>query len=45
MTKVDIVNVLWEEVGLSKKESEEIVELIRDTLKETLGDGESIKIS
>ncbi|MBF0517019.1 MAG: integration host factor subunit alpha [Nitrospirae bacterium] len=45
MTKADIINSLFENVGLPKKESEEIIETILDTMKKTFSDGESIKIS
>ena len=45
MTKADIVERIYEKVGFSKKESAEIVELVFDTMKETLERGEKIKIS
>ncbi len=45
MTKADIVNALFENVGLPKKESEEIIEIILETMKQTFAEGESIKIS
>src|SRR5262245_40773756 len=45
MTKADIIEVVYERVGCSKKESAEIVELVFDTLKETLEQGDKIKIS
>ena len=45
MTKADIVNVLFEKVGLPKNETQEIVEVIFDTLKQTLIAGESVKVS
>src|SRR5438132_8191017 len=45
MTKADIVEGVYEKVGFSKKESAEIVELVFDTLKETLERGDKIKIS
>ncbi len=45
MTKADIIEQIYEKVGFSKKESSEIVELIFDTIKETLEKGEKIKIS
>lgn len=45
MTKADLVEVIHEKVGFSKKEAAEIVELIFDTIKETLENGEKIKIS
>lgn len=45
MTKADIVEGVYEKVGFSKKESAEIVELVFDTLKETLERGDKVKIS
>jgi integration host factor subunit alpha len=45
MTKADIIEGVYEKVGFSKKESAEIVELVFDTLKETLERGDKIKIS
>jgi integration host factor subunit alpha len=46
MTKADIVEAVYEKLGgFSKKESAEIVELVFETIKETLGRGEKIKIS
>src|SRR5271170_3913118 len=45
MTKADIVEALYEKVGFSKKEAADLVELVFDTLKGTLGKGQKIKIS
>ena len=45
MTKADIVNLLFEKVGLPKNETQDIVEVIFDTLKQTLIAGESVKVS
>lgn len=45
MTKADIVEAIYEKIGFSKKESAEIVEMVFDTMKETLERGEKIKIS
>ncbi|MHB1844614.1 MAG: integration host factor subunit alpha [Deltaproteobacteria bacterium] len=45
MTKADIIEHVYEQVGLSKKESAEIVEMVFDTIKQTLEGGEKIKIS
>ncbi len=45
MTKADIIEGVYERVGFSKKESAEIVELVFDTVKETLERGDKIKIS
>ncbi len=45
MTKADIVEVVHNRTGFSKKESSEAVELILDILKEVLEEGEKIKLS
>ena len=46
MTKADIAHIIFTRVGgLSKKESIELVDIIFETMKETLGRGEKIKIS
>ena len=46
MTKADIIEHVYEKVGgFSKKEAAEIVEVVFDTIKETLERGEKIKIS
>jgi len=45
MTKADIIESVYEKVGFSKKDSAEIVEMVFDTIKETLEKGEKIKIS
>lgn len=45
MTKADIVEVLYEKVGFSKKEAADLVELVFDTIKGTLAQGQKIKIS
>src|SRR5689334_13412637 len=45
MTKADIIDSVYERVGFSKKESAEIVELVFDTMKETLERAEKIKVS
>jgi integration host factor subunit alpha len=46
MTKADIVQTLHDRVGgLSKKEAADLVDLVFETMKETLGRGEKIKIS
>ncbi|MBF0553424.1 MAG: HU family DNA-binding protein [Nitrospirae bacterium] len=44
MTKADIVNAIYGSVGLPKKEAEDIVEAIIDLMKETMAEGEGIKI-
>lgn len=45
MTKADIIESIYEKVGLSKEESSRIVELVLEIVKETLEKGEKIKIS
>ncbi len=45
MTKADIIEGVYERVGFSKKESAELVELVFDTLKETLERADKVKIS
>lgn len=45
MTKAEIVEQIYEKIGFSKKESADIVEMVFDTIKETLSKGEKIKIS
>src|SRR6478672_7662955 len=46
MTKAEIVQALYTRVGgFSKKESADLVDLVFETMKETLGRGEKIKIS
>src|SRR5476649_653645 len=46
MTKAEIVQALYSKVGgFSRKESAELVELVFEMMKETLGRGEKIKVS
>lgn len=45
MTKADIVEQIYEQVGFSKKESAELVEKVFDAIKDTLARGEKVKIS
>lgn len=45
MTKVDIVEAIYEKVGFSKKEVAKIVESIFDIIKEHLQHHDKIKIS
>jgi integration host factor subunit alpha len=45
MTKADIVNALYEKLGLSKKETSVIVETVLEAIKENLQGGEHIKIT
>jgi integration host factor alpha subunit len=45
MTKADLVDAIFEKVGLPKKEAQDIVEILFDTIKQTFTEGESVKIS
>ena len=45
LTKADIAERLFEEVGLNKREAKEIVELFFDEIKNALQSGEQVKIS
>ena len=45
MTKADIIEAVYEQIGFSKKEAAEVVELVFETMKDTLSGGEKIKIS
>ena len=45
MTKADLTEGIYERVGFSKKESGELVDHVFETIKETLEEGENLKIS
>lgn len=45
MTKADLIEAVYSKVGISKKESADLVEMVFDTMKENLSKGEKIKIS
>ena len=45
MTKADLIESIYEKVGLSKKEASQIVELIFELMRNSLEDGEKVKIS
>ena len=45
MTKADLVETIFQKVGLSKKEAQDIIEIIFDTVKQSFIEGESVKIS
>ncbi len=45
MTKADIIENIYEKVGISKKETAKVIHVIFDTIKETLENEESVKIS
>ena len=44
MTKADLVEIIFEKVGLSKKEAQDIIEIIFDTVKDAFVSGDSVKI-
>ncbi len=45
MTKAHLVDRIFEKIGLSKKEAQELVEVLFDTMRQTFVEGESVKIS
>jgi integration host factor subunit alpha len=45
MTKIDIIQEVYEKLGFSKKDAAKIVESVFDLMKESLARGEKIKIS
>ena len=45
MTKADLVEKISEKIGLSKKEAQEFIEILFDTMKQTFIEGESVKIT
>ncbi len=45
MTKADIIEAVYDQIGFSKKETAEVVELVFETMKDTLAEGDKIKIS
>jgi integration host factor subunit alpha len=45
MTKADTIETIYDEIGLSKRDSADIVETLFDIIKETLENGENIKLS
>jgi len=45
MTKADLIGNIYEKVGLSKKESTMIVELIFEIIRSSLEHGDKVKIS
>lgn len=45
MTKAGIVDEVYDSVGITKKEAADFVEAVFETMKETLEDGEEIKVS
>jgi integration host factor subunit alpha len=45
MTKAKIATIICDRVGLSKKESSQIVEIVLEEIKDVLAKGEDVKIS
>lgn len=45
MTKADIISEVFDKVGLPKQDAEELVEMILDLIKQTLKEGETVKLS
>jgi integration host factor subunit alpha len=45
LTKADIVERVYSKIGFSKKEASDLVELVFTTLKNSLNEGERVKIS
>ena len=45
LTKSDIVEDLNNEIGLNKREAKELVDSVFETIKETLINGEEVKVS
>ena len=45
VTKADIVEKVYEKIGFSKKEASELVEMVFNSLKNTLQKGDKVKIS
>jgi integration host factor subunit alpha len=45
MTKADIISEVFDKVGLPKQDAEELVEMILDLIKDTLKQGETVKLS
>lgn len=45
LTRADLAEALYNEVGLSRNESSELVELMIDEMTDTLANGDKVKIS
>ena len=45
LTKLDLIQAIYADIGLSKRESVEIVENFLDIIKETLINGDNVKLS
>ncbi len=45
MTKADLVELIYERVGSSKREAGEVVEMVFEIIRESLRKGEKVKVS
>ncbi len=45
VTKADIVEQVYQKIGFSKKEASEFVEMVFESLKDVLSEGDKVKIS
>ncbi len=45
LTKADLVEAVYNKVGFTKRESTDVVEMVFNIMKETLGRGEKIKVT
>ena len=45
ITKADLANTLFEELGLNKREAKEFVELFFENIRQALETGETVKLS
>lgn len=45
LTRVDLCEAVYQKVGLSRTESAELVEMVIDTICDTVAKGESVKLS
>ncbi len=45
LTKADLAEALFREIGLNKREAKDFVELFFEKIGETLGQGETVKLS
>ncbi len=45
LTRVDLCEAVYQKVGLSRTESAELVEMVLDTIRDTVVNGEAVKLS
>ena len=45
LTKAEMADKLFDQLGLNKREAKELVDSVFDTIKETLINGEEVKVS